>query len=128
MCVTDAQVQSGIYLGVLTKRESIAVMASTVVEWLMSEGRYSEAIDVANVLLEYYPKDVHAVLSRGSAYGELLRTEFVERYPTPAQIPPTLRPRYQLLASQNAAAFQQAEAWGWAPAADVPSGPNGQSQ
>lgn len=128
MGVTDAQVQNGIYLGVLTKRESIAVMASTVVEWLMNEGRYSEAIDVANVLLEYYPKDVHAVLSRGSAYGELLRTEFVERYPTPAQIPPALRPRYQLLASQNAAAFQQAEAWGWAPAANVPSGLNSQSQ
>lgn len=119
MGVTDAQVASGIYLSVLTKRESIAVMASTVVEWLMSKERYAEAIEVADVLLEYYPKDVHAVLSRGSAYGELLRTEFVERYPTPAAIPPALRSRYQLLISRNAAAFQQAEAWGWAPANEV---------
>lgn len=117
MGVTQAQVENGIYLGVLTKRESIAVIASTVTEWLMSEGRYNEAIAVADVLLEYYPTDVHAMLTRGSAHGELLRTEFVERFPNPQTIPPSLRPRYQMLASQNAAAFQQAEAWGWVPVA-----------
>jgi regulator of sirC expression with transglutaminase-like and TPR domain len=123
MGVTDQQVESGIYLGVLTKRETIAVMASTVTEWLMSQGRYQEAIEVADVLLEYYPKDIHAVLSRGSAYGELMRTEFVERFPTPAAVPPSLRPRYQMLATQNATAFQQAEAWGWTPAPADQTGP-----
>ena len=113
MGVTQRQVDSGIYLGVLTKRESIAVMASTVTEWLMSKGRYQEAIDLTDVLLEYYPKDVSAVLWRGTAYGELLRTEFLERFPTPAAIPADLQPRYQMLSSRNAAAFEQAEAWGW---------------
>lgn len=117
MGVTQRQVDSGIYLGVLTKRQTIAVMASTVTEWLISQGRYDEAIAVADVLLEYYPTDVHAMLSRGSAYGELLRTEFAERFPTPQSIPDSLRPRFQMLASQNAAAFAQAEAWGWTPAA-----------
>ncbi|MEP3052469.1 MAG: transglutaminase family protein [Erythrobacter sp.] len=115
MGVTQRQVDSGIYLGVLTKRESIAVIASTVTEWLMSEGRFDEAIAVADVLLEYYPTDVHAMLTRGSAHGELLRTEFIERFPNPQLIPPALRPRFQMLASQNAAAFGQAEAWGWKP-------------
>lgn len=117
MGVTQRQVDSGIYLGVLTKRESIAVMASTVNEWLMSQGRYDEAIAVADVLLEYYPTDVHAMLTRGSAQGELLSKEFIERFPNPQTIPPALRPRFQMLASQNAAAFQQAEAWGWTPVA-----------
>ena len=123
MGVTEQQVESGIYLGVLTKRETIAVMASTVTEWLMSQGRYQEVIEVADVLLKYYPKDIHAVLSRGSAYGELMRTEFVERFPTPAAIPPSLRPRYQMLATQNATAFQQAEAWGWTPTTADQTGP-----
>lgn len=118
MGVTDAQVRSGIYLGVLTKRESIAVMASTVTEWLMSQGRFAEAIVVADVLLEYYPKDIHALLSRGTAYGALLQREFTDRYATPAAIPANLRPRYQMLAAQNATAFHQAEAWGWTPPAE----------
>lgn len=113
MGVTQRHVNSGIYLGVLTKRESIAVMASTVTEWLMSKGRYQDAIELTDVLLEYYPKDVSAVLWRGTAYGELLRNEFLERFPTPAAIPADLQPRYQMLSSRNAAAFQQAEAWGW---------------
>ncbi|MEM6898232.1 MAG: transglutaminase family protein [Pseudomonadota bacterium] len=116
MGVTKRQVDSGIYLGVLTKRESIAVMASTVTEWLMSQGRYAEAIEVADVLLKHFPKDVHSTLIRGSAHGELLRAEFIERFPNPQAIPPSLRPRFEMLASQNSAAFQQAEAWGWKPA------------
>ncbi len=117
MGVTQRQVDNGIYLGVLTKRQTIAVMASTVTEWLMSQGRYDEAIAVVDVLLEYYPTDVHAMLTRGSAYGELLRTEFTERFPSPQSIPDSMRPRFQMLASQNAAAFAQAEAWGWTPPA-----------
>lgn len=115
MGVTQAQVDSGIYLDVLSKRESIAVMASTVTEWLMSQGRYGEAIEVATVLLEHFPKDVHSTLIRGVAHAELLRTEFIERFPNPQNIPAGLRPRFHMLATQNAAAFKQAEAWGWKP-------------
>lgn len=115
MGVTQAQVDNGIYLGVLSKRQSIAVMASTVTEWLMDQGRYAEAIEVADVLLEYYSTDVHAVVIRGLAHGELLRTEFIERFPNLQGIPPSLHPRFQMLATENAAAFQQAEAWGWTP-------------
>lgn len=117
MGVTQEQVDSGIYLGALTKRETIAVMATTVVEWLLSEKRYEEAIEVSDVILEYYPKHVHVVLARGSAYGELLRAEFEERYPNPASIPTALQPRYLQLTMENAAAFQQAEEWGWTPVA-----------
>jgi hypothetical protein len=113
MGVTDVQVASGIYLGNLSKRESIAVMASTVNELLIEQERYGEAIELSNVLLEHFPKDVHALLTRGTAQGLILRTEFGDKYPTPALIPPPLRPRYRQLASGNAAAFRQAEAWGW---------------
>lgn len=113
MGVTQRQVDSGIHMSVLTKRDSIAVMANTVTEWLTSQGRYSEAIEVADILLETYPKDVNALLSRGAAYGELLRTEFFERFATPAAIPPDLLPRYEMLTSRTLAAYRLAESWGW---------------
>jgi regulator of sirC expression with transglutaminase-like and TPR domain len=115
MGVTDEQVKNGIYLGTLTKREAIAHMATTVMEWLMDQHRYQEAIDVADVILQYYPRDVYTVVKRGSAYGELLRTEFSEKYSTPAAIPPSLRPRYVKLAKANADAFAKADGWGWKP-------------
>jgi regulator of sirC expression with transglutaminase-like and TPR domain len=115
MGVTQEQVNSGIYLAVLTKRETLAVMASTVTEWLTHQHRYAEAIEVADVLLKHHPKNVHALLSLGSAYGQLLQKEFVEQYPTPSTVPFALKPRYVFLASQKAAAFAQAESWGFKP-------------
>ncbi len=115
MGVTDTQVKNGIYLGNLTKRESIVVMASTVNEWLMEHDRYDEAIELSNLLLEYFPKDIHALLTRGGAYGQLLQLEYTNKYPIPSLIPPPLRPRYRQLAIGNVESFRKAEVWGQVP-------------
>jgi regulator of sirC expression with transglutaminase-like and TPR domain len=115
MAITEQQMESGIYLGQLTKRESIALMANTVVEWLIEESRYQDAIDVADVILEHYPKDVHTLVARASAHGGLLETEFMAIYRTPAAIPASLQPRYRQLAAANAEGFAKAESWGWTP-------------
>ncbi|NJS13644.1 MAG: hypothetical protein HC788_02290 [Sphingopyxis sp.] len=111
--MTDLAIESGIYMRTLTKPESVAVMASTVVDFLLVQRRYQEAADVADAILAVNPRDVYAMLKKGTAAGELLRVEFAERYPTPAQIPPALRSRYQTLAMQNESAFREAEALGW---------------
>ena len=113
--MSDRAIASGIYMRTLTKRESIAVMASTVLDYLMDQRRYRDAVEVAEVILAANPRDVYAMVKKGTALAELLRVEFVERYPTPALIPPELRTRYQMLAEQNATAFRHAEALGWSP-------------
>lgn len=115
MPMSDRAIASGIYMRTLTKRESIAVMASTVLDYLMDQRRYRDAVEVAEVILAANPRDVYAMVKKGTALAELLRVEFVERYPTPALIPPELRTRYQMLAEQNATAFRHAEALGWSP-------------
>lgn len=81
----------------------------------MIEGRFGEAIEVADVILKYFPKDVYTILKRGHAHGDLLKTEFLSKYPVAATIPRSLRPRYHLLASENAKAFDKAEKLGWLP-------------
>lgn len=113
--MTDRAVESGLYLRTLTRREAVAHMASTVVDYLMTEERFQEAIDVAEIILQHYPRDGYTMVKLGSAYGELLRIEFVERYPVPAMIPPALRQRYLMLAQENQHWFQTAEALGWEP-------------
>jgi hypothetical protein len=90
-------------------------MASTVVEFLMTEGRFQEAIDVAEIVLQHYPRDGYTMVKAGTAYAELTRVEFVERFPSPALIPPPLRARYAMLAWRNQQMFQAAEALGWQP-------------
>ena len=113
--MTDRAIESGLYLRTLTRREAVAHMASTVVEFLMTEGRFQEAIEVADVILQHYPRDGFTMVKLGTAYAELLRVEFIERFATPTLIPPDLRQRYILLAQQNQLAFQAAEALGWEP-------------
>lgn len=49
----------------------------------------------------------------GSAPATVVRV--LERFPTPAAIPPSLRGRYLTLVQRNQEAFRAAEALGWEP-------------
>jgi regulator of sirC expression with transglutaminase-like and TPR domain len=113
--MTDRAIESGLYMRTLTRREAVAHMASTVVDFLIGERRFEEAADVAEVILRHYPRDGYTLVKLGTAYAELLRVEFLERFPTPALIPSALRPRYLMLAQRNRLIFQTAEALGWEP-------------
>lgn len=99
----------------LSKREAVALMAGTVIEFLMGERRYQEAIEVGEIILQHYPRDALTMVHVGSAHAQIMNAEFVERYPSPALIPPALRGRYVMLAQRNQQLFQAAEALGWEP-------------
>ena len=90
-------------------------MASTVVDFLMSEHRYQEAIEVAQVILRNYPLDGYTLVKLGSAYGELMHVEIADRFPNLNALPPALRQQYLWLAEGNRRAFQAVETLGWEP-------------
>jgi regulator of sirC expression with transglutaminase-like and TPR domain len=116
MPMSDRAIRSGLYMRTLSKRETIAQMAASVLDFLMDERRYQEAADVADAMLAVNPRDAYALVKKGSAMGGMLQAEFDGRYPVPALIPPALRPRYAMLAAANEKAFRDAEALGWEPA------------
>lgn len=113
--MSDRSIESGLYMRTLTRREAVAHMASTVVDFLMREHRFQEAADVAEVILRNYSRDGYTMIKLGTADAELLRIEFVERFPSPAAIPASQRERYAALVQGNRRAFQEAEALGWEP-------------
>jgi regulator of sirC expression with transglutaminase-like and TPR domain len=113
--MTDQAIANGLYLQTLTKKETIALMASVVLEYYYNDGRYLDVIQSADVILEYYPKLVAALVTKGSAYGRLVEVNFEQKYPTPNDIPINLRAEYQRLHEQNYAIIDQAEALGWRP-------------
>lgn len=115
LAMTDLAVANGVYLRSLSRKEGVALMATTFMESLMDQARYQDAIEVADVILEASPLDVQTMVRQGSAYGELLRREFYTRYPTPDLIPSNLHARYRLLDQKNQMAFARAEALGWWP-------------
>jgi regulator of sirC expression with transglutaminase-like and TPR domain len=111
--MTDEAISEGAYMRTLSRRESVAEMANTVVDTMMEQQRWQDAIDVADVILSVNPRETYTLVKRGSAYGQLLKLEFIDRYPTPAAIPTPLRDRYRMLASENDSSFRQADALGW---------------
>jgi len=113
--MTDRAVASGIYMRTLSKRESIAEIATIIVEFLIDEHRYQEAIEVADVILAANPRDAYIMVKKGSAIAGLMKTEFTDKYPNPSLVPASLRPRYQMLAAANAKTFKNAEMLGWEP-------------
>lgn len=114
--MTDRAIQSGLYMRTLSKRETVAQMAASVLDFLMAERRFQEATDVADAMLAVNSRDGYALAKKGNALGEMMKAEFLDQYPVPALIPPELRRRYAMLAVANEKAFRDAEALGWEPA------------
>lgn len=113
--ISDRAIESGVYMRTLSRRESVALMATTVLQHLMFEARYAEAIAASEVILRYNPRDVHVLLWKATACGELVQREFAAKYPIPFLIPEPARSRYRFLTAMNEALLARAEALGWEP-------------
>jgi regulator of sirC expression with transglutaminase-like and TPR domain len=114
--ISDRAMTSGIYLRTLTKREGIAMLAHTVVEHLREQGRTDKVVAVCELILEHDPREVNALLSLASAYGELLE-RWRRQHPRPFTARPEQVAHAQELMTRNAALFAAAEELGWDPLA-----------
>jgi regulator of sirC expression with transglutaminase-like and TPR domain len=115
MPMTDRAIESGVYMRALTKAEGVALLATTVLEYLQRERRYQDVVDVADVILRANPRDALTMVKRGAAFGSMMQAEFLNRFTSPASIPPGLQSRYRMLADLNRRAFEDAERLGWQP-------------
>ncbi len=113
--MTDKAIEIGLYMRTLTRRETVAHMASTVMEAQLNGGKFQDAIDIGTAILEQFPRDGYTLVKRGHAYGELLRIECIERFPSRNTMPAEIRTRCDSLAKQNDEDFGKAEAMGWTP-------------
>lgn len=111
--ITDEALVNGIYLQPLTKKETVAVMAGLLAENYFKQQEYQKAIAAADLLLEYYPKDVAMMTLKGAAYGRLARRYFIEKYSSPSQIPASQTWYFEHLSQNNQLWFAKAEALGW---------------
>ena len=113
MPMTDAAIANGVYLKTLTRRETVAVMATTVLDHLLETKRYDDAIAVADALIEAYPANAYALAKKGTAYYRLLDENFRRKYPRESDIPADELPYATSIYRANQEAFAKAEALGW---------------
>ena len=113
MNISDRAIERGLYLRSLSRRENVALMATTVLENLLEQRRFSDALAVSDVILRHSPRDGYTMVKQATACGWLLQEEFEQKYRIPALIPPPLVPRYRMLVERNRQGFAAAEALGW---------------
>lgn len=113
MPMTAQALASGIYMQPLTRKETVVVMAGTLLEFYGQQGREEHRIALASLLLEYYPKDVSAMLHTASAYYRLRQKQFVSKYPTPNDIPLEQRAYFRQFDQGVRLWRGKAEALGW---------------
>lgn len=111
--MTDEAIANGLYMQKLSKRESAAVMATTLSEYFVQEQTHEKVIAISDVILAHYPKEVGSMLRKGSAYGRLASTQFMRKYPRPNLIPLEERGYFEYLGGQNRLWFAKAETLGW---------------
>ncbi|MFP3385870.1 hypothetical protein [Tritonibacter sp. SIMBA_163] len=84
-----------------------------VVEELISEGRYHDAMAVADILIEHYQMFAYIMVKKATASYQLLHREFHEKYPTAQDVPEDRHPYLAYLQRINQDMFDRAESLGW---------------
>ena len=111
--MSDRSIETGLYMRTLSRREGIAAMAISVLQYLGEARLHEETIAAAEAILEHNPRDGLTLANLGNAYERMMRRDFLDSYGSPLLVPIALRPRYQFLWSRNHAAFAKAKALGW---------------
>lgn len=113
--VSQRGIETGFYMRSLSRREANGTMALTLVEHLMEQQRFREAIAVSELLVQNDPTNGISLAHQGQAYFRILGTEFLDKYRFAHLIPPYLQDQYERLLRSNHSAFQAAAALGWEP-------------
>ncbi len=116
MPMTETALRNGVYMQPLTRKETIVVMATVLVEHYLDQKQYNKVIEMAELLLLHYPKYAYLYTKIGTAYHGMLNVNFYQKYPRLKDIPKQQRQVYQFWSEQNHMAFDKAEAMGWQPA------------
>lgn len=111
--ITETAIQSGIYLSLLTKHESLTVITHVIAEHYFEQNEFDTVIALSNLSLKKYPKFVNVMLMAGTSFYRILHREFLIKYPHPSMIPINQRQRFQYLSSHNRNLFAYAEKLGW---------------
>ena len=111
--MTDQALANGMYMRPLSRKQTVAVMTGTVMEFYNQRGQHERRIALANLALEYYAQYDGAMLHLITSYVSLMEREFMTKYPSPADIPLEERPRYLALGQNRDLWRGKIETMGW---------------
>jgi regulator of sirC expression with transglutaminase-like and TPR domain len=111
--MTDQAIANGLYMKMLSRKEALAVLATTVIDHAFRGRHYQEAWDIAEAIRPYYPNNIGVLLAPANAAMGLVQTELRAGYPARSDIPPALLGRLDFLEKTVSASLNHAYALGW---------------
>ena len=98
----------------LSKKESVAAVAGILNEVYASNNEPEKAIQLSDLILQYNPRDVSAMLTKGSAYYKLAKRNFIGgEYKSLKDMSPEMRTYSEQLLQANLYWGDKAESLGW---------------
>lgn len=113
MPMSDRAIEQGVYLKKLDLPECMAMLAMPLLQTALRARSDGLAIALADAVLRHVPRNVDAMLAKGSAFAIQMERDFEGKYPHPAAMPLRVRAAYEHAHRQNRLWFQRAEALGW---------------
>ncbi len=111
--ITEQAIKSGIYLQSLTRRENVAVMLDTLMEYYGQQGQYGPRIAVAELALIAYSNDVNAMLYQAGTHYRIMKQRYLDRYASLSEMTPAQIEDYERLGKTITSWAQKAENLGW---------------
>jgi hypothetical protein len=102
-----------IYLAPLSNKQAIAFMLYELGRKLMKEGNQKDAMQIANLILEYHPKLIDGMLLKGNIYYFALQRKLKEAEKNNWPITGILKRDLDEFSEQNILWYEKAEAMGW---------------
>jgi regulator of sirC expression with transglutaminase-like and TPR domain len=113
--ISAKAIKNDIYLRPLSRKESVTVMISTLMEHYGRTNQQKRRIALAELILKFNAKDVVAMQHIGAANYLLLQEQFMRPYPDANKIPQEKRAEFKRLSAENLRWYAKAEMLGWIP-------------
>lgn len=108
--ITDQAIENGIYLQSLTRKRAITDMLMTVAQHYREKQDYQNVLLITDLVLEYDPKSVSAMLSKGNIYWRISQ-DYLRAHGY--KLNQTENNHYRSLTYNNWLWFNKAQALGW---------------
>jgi regulator of sirC expression with transglutaminase-like and TPR domain len=114
--MSDLAIKNGIYMQTLNKKETASVMIDTLFEYYFEKKQPEKMIVMTDLSMKYYPKNIAAIVYKGTAYALMVIEDYEQKYAMPSLIPFELRPRFVELSGHRDYWYDKAEVLGFAEA------------
>lgn len=115
--ITSKALKNGIYLQSLNKKQTVTIMMTELAKHYSERSQdssdFNKAFELTNLMLEYHPKNINAMIIRGNIWRNILRRDLEVFEAKNMRMTPKIKEHFDALLSRNLQWYEKAESLGW---------------